>query len=388
MSDLVVIVDDDANLIAGLRRQLRRRYNLVTAQGGEEAIALLEAQGSIGVVVCDMRMPGMDGLQVLKEFRQRSPETVRLMLTGNADQQTAIEAINQGAIFRFLSKPTAIEDLCAGIDAALDQYHLVTAERDLLEKTLAGSVKVLTGVLALNDPDSYSRALRMRDWLRRIGKTLALRQRWQLEMAVMLAPLGMVAVPPEVLANLHAGVPLSPAEKAILQRTPEAARDLIINIPRLKTVAETVYLQDKNHDGSGFPEDDTRSGNDLPFDARLIHILNDLSRDCSGSHPTAETFNRLSRRAHCYDPRLLAGIREVLLGPGQTPDEEQPTTIFEQLPVLLLLPGHFLHSDIRLENGHLVLAKGVELTEAQVVRLRNLTRLHQFREPIQISRPL
>ncbi len=389
MSGKVLIVDDDANLIAGLRRQLRKQYDLMTAQGGEEALAAIHPDEPIAVLVCDMRMPGMDGLEVLKQFRQRSPATVRMMLTGNAHQHTAINAINQGAIFRFFTKPTATEDLTVGIDAALEQYRLVTAERDLLERTLAGSVKVLTGVLSLNDPESFGRALRMREWVRRIAKSLGLKQRWQLEVAIMLAPLGIVAIPPEVMTALRSGRSLSAAEASMVERAPEAARDLIINIPRLKTVADIVYLQDKGYDGSGFPEDDDRIGEAIPFDARVIKVLNDLSKECDGPVPDETAFNRLAARARLYDPRIFAAIREAFHeSEGPRDIAIRPAAlIYDRLPVRLLLPGDHLRSDIRLENGCLILRKGVQLTEVLVARLRNIGKLQHFDEPVEVERP-
>ena len=147
MGERCLIVDDDHHLLSALRRQLGERFDLETAQGGQQAIeAVREAAGQrdpFAVVVCDMRMPGMDGIETLKRIRDLAPDTVRIMLTGNADQQTAIEAINQGSIFRFYTKPCSQEQLEAGLEAALGQYRLVTAERELLESTLAGSIKVL-----------------------------------------------------------------------------------------------------------------------------------------------------------------------------------------------------------------------------------------------------
>lgn len=385
MGGRVLIIDDDANLIAGLRRQLRGRYDLATAVGGEEGLAAISAEQPIAVVVCDMRMPGMDGIEVLKRFRQRAPETVRMMLTGNADQQTAIDAINEGAIFRFFTKPCAVETLTAGIDAGLEQHRLVTAERDLLEKTLSGSVKVLMGVLSLGDPLAYGRASRMRDWVRRIAAPLGVKAHWQLEIAAMLAPIGLVSLPAETLAALRAGEALSPEEKAMVARVPQAAHDLIANIPRLRPVAEVVLLQNKGYDGSGYPEDDGRTRSDLPEHARVLKILTDLSVLTDGPTVPRGAFDRLYDSPEKYDPRLLADIRRVL---EDSPSSSQAAVTYARVPVHLLMPGDYLRSDLTLENGKLILAKGVQLTEAQVARLRNLVKIHKFREPLDVARSL
>ena len=156
MADKILLVDDDPNLLSALQRQLRKRFDLTTAQGGEEALAAVRAAAErrepFAVVLSDMRMPGMDGIEVLKQVKDIAPETVRMMLTGNADQQTAIAAINEGSILRFYTKPCPAEQLVAGLAAGVEQYRLVTAERDLFEKTLAGSIKVLADVVSMNDP--------------------------------------------------------------------------------------------------------------------------------------------------------------------------------------------------------------------------------------------
>ena len=165
------------------------------------------------------------------------------------------QAINTGQIFRFLTKPCPPELIASGLDAALEQYRLVTAERELLEKTLAGSVKVLIDMLAMASPAAFSRATRIRNWARKVGRALELPQRWQLEIAAMLGPVGLLSVPPEVLQKLAVGHPLTEIERSMIERSPEAARNIIAHIPRLAGVAKIIHLQNRGFDGSGFPAD-------------------------------------------------------------------------------------------------------------------------------------
>lgn len=105
MSYKILCVDDDSNILQGYKRALRRDFDIFIAEGGLEALSIIEKEGPFAVVVSDMRMPVMDGVQFLSRVRDIAPETVRMMLTGNADQQTAIIAVNEGNIFRFLTKP-------------------------------------------------------------------------------------------------------------------------------------------------------------------------------------------------------------------------------------------------------------------------------------------
>jgi DNA-binding NtrC family response regulator len=144
MIEKVLFVDDDRNLLASCERSFRRKFTVETAEGGEAALQAIAERGPFAVVVSDRQMPGMDGIQLLSLVRQRAPDTVRIMLTGNVDLEGAIKVVNEGNIFRFLTKPCALEILGKAVEDALAQYRLVTAEKELLNKTLSGSIKLLT----------------------------------------------------------------------------------------------------------------------------------------------------------------------------------------------------------------------------------------------------
>src|ERR1700744_1678248 len=124
----VLLIDDDAALLEGLKRRLRSRLDVVGAESGAEAFELIDPARPFAVVVSDMRMPRMDGAAVLREFRKRTPDTVRVLLTGYVDIDSAIKAVNEGNIFRFLCKPVDFDDLNAAIDDAIEQHRLITAE--------------------------------------------------------------------------------------------------------------------------------------------------------------------------------------------------------------------------------------------------------------------
>lgn len=136
MTEKVLIVDDEVNILSAARRKLRGDYELCTAPGGSEALLALENDGPFAVIVSDMRMPGMDGVQLLNEFSRLAPNTVRIMLTGCTDRQTAIDAVNKGNIFRFLTKPCADDALKRAIDEGLEQYRIASGEKGAYDKTL------------------------------------------------------------------------------------------------------------------------------------------------------------------------------------------------------------------------------------------------------------
>src|SRR5688572_3874776 len=157
----VLCVDDDARLLEGLTPHMRRDYQFQTATGGEEALQWLEKNGPVAVVVSDMRMPGMDGANFLSRIAQKYPNTTRILLTGEPGRDGAVRAINEGQIYRFLTKPCPPQDLKAAINAGVRQHELMTAERVLLQETLLGSIKALVDVLGIIQPTAFGRAGRL-----------------------------------------------------------------------------------------------------------------------------------------------------------------------------------------------------------------------------------
>jgi len=126
----VLCVDDDPSLLDGLRRELNRRFDITTALSGAAGLEALEREGPFAVVVSDMRMPGMDGATFLGHVRERAPETVRVLLTGHADLDGAIAAVNQGNIFRFLTKPCPRDMLIEALETSARAYHQGVGQRE------------------------------------------------------------------------------------------------------------------------------------------------------------------------------------------------------------------------------------------------------------------
>lgn len=137
MDNRILFVDDEQNVLAGYTRVLRGKYRIDTASDAMQALQLFESRGPYAVVVADMQMPGMDGMQLLARLKASFPETVRMMVTGNADQKTAVEAVNKGEVYRFLNKPCDRELLAEALDEGLAFYDHALAERERLARSVA-----------------------------------------------------------------------------------------------------------------------------------------------------------------------------------------------------------------------------------------------------------
>lgn len=323
MSNKVFLVDDDANLLSALARQFRKRFDLLTAEGGEETLEHSFKDDPVAVVVSDMRMPDMDGLELLQEVRKISPDTVRIMLTGNADQKTALDAINQGSIFRFYSKPCPPEVLAEGIEEGIAEYKRVVAEKEIFNSTFTGALKALTALLSIADPDGVRRSEKIRRWTNILIPHLKIKQSWRLSVAAMMCPLGCISVAPEIKTKMRERWAMSDEEKQIVDSAQASARDLIANIPRLKSVAKIVYLLYKGEDGSG-PPYGLGGRTNVPKESKILKILSDLELLSPGPLPTRQSYELLLKNEGEYDAELLGTIREHLISGSDTEPEAEP----------------------------------------------------------------
>ncbi len=162
----ILFVDDEELVLASYQRVLRKQFAFDVASSGQQAIDIVGSHEPYAVVVSDMRMPGMNGIELLRRVKAISPQTIRLMLTGNSDVQTAIDAVNEGSVFRFLTKPCSPEALATAISDGLIQYRLIRAEKELLENTLHGSIRLLTEVLGLVNPAAFNQSSRIAKYVK------------------------------------------------------------------------------------------------------------------------------------------------------------------------------------------------------------------------------
>jgi len=161
-TDNILFVNDEENVLHAIKRQLTGKCDVITAGSGADGLELLEMGKDIAVVISDLRMPEMDGIQFLTAVKERYPTCIRAMLSGHADLQTAIEAVNEGNVFRFITKPCPPEKLYKILEACCTQYYLLQTGRELLEKTLRSAIKVIVGILSLTNPVAFSRTLRIK----------------------------------------------------------------------------------------------------------------------------------------------------------------------------------------------------------------------------------
>jgi CheY-like chemotaxis protein len=358
MAEKILLVDDDSNILDGYRRSLSREFLMETALGGEQALRLVADSGPYAVVVSDMRMPGMDGIQFLSKIKTQSPDTIRVMLTGNADMDTAINAINEGSIFRFLTKPCSKEMMAKTLTAALVQYRLVTAEKQLLEQTLSRSIQVLTEVLSLVNPTAFSRAERARRYIHHIVTSMKLGNPWQYEVAAMMSQLGCVTLAPETIEAVYSGEKLSSNEQAQYDAHPSVAYGLLSKIPRLEPIAWMI-----EHQNRPFREVDESERSDMRMGAEILRLTLAYEQLIHRGTSRTEAAHRLASQNKGFSPEFFEAL--VTLDPNAENGEIRRCRIEE------LSDGMIIQEEIRTAEGALLVSKGQEVTAPLLIKLKN-----------------
>lgn len=377
--DRILFVDDDGNLLASYRRQWRQRFAVDTAQSGPQGLEKIGQNGSYSVVVSDYRMPGMDGIQFLVYVKEKAPDSVRILLTGYADLETAIGAVNEGNIFRLLTKPCPPEVLANALEAGVRQYQLVLAERDLLDKTLRGSLKVLSEILSLLNPEAFGRASRITRYTSQIAAKMGIREMWQIETAAMLSQIGCIILPEEILRKVCEGAKLTADETEIYQMHPSLASGLISKIPRMEEVARAIAYQEKHFDGSGTPQDGC-SGEEIPLGSRILKVCLDFDALLGTGLSKGRALSQLRQRRGCYDPKILDVLEKVI---GLEAKYEARSARIHELRERMILA-----EDLRNLRGILIITKGQELTRPLLAHLRNFAYRGGVQEPIRVIVPL
>lgn len=374
MAEQILLVDDDRNILDAYRRSLRGEFLIDVAESGQEALRLLSSKGPFAVVISDMRMPGIDGIELLRRVKSAAPETVRVMLTGNADTQTAIEAINEGSIFRFLVKPCDKERMAKTITAALVQYRLITAEKELLEQTLSGCLQVLSEVLSLVNPAAFSRAERARRYIHHVVTAMKLGNPWQYEVAAILSQLGCVTLAPEIIDAVYRGETLSPADQALYDAHPGVASGLISKIPRLEPIAWMI-----EHQNQPISPDDEVAETEMRTGAEILRLILEYEQLIHRGVSRTEAAHQLSVRHRKFSPKFFEAL--VSLDPHAEESE------IHQVQIEELTPGMLLQQELRSTAGGLLVSRGQEITPTVIFKLKNLYARHAIVGKLAVSTP-
>lgn len=365
MTQKILFVDDDPAVLDGYRRSLHREFEIEIAIGAEQGLAVLQERGPFAIVVSDMRMPGMNGVQFLSQVRQFTPHTIRMILTGFSDIEAALAAVNEGEVFRFLTKPCEKNVLAKALTTALVQFQLVTAEKELLENTLMGAIKVLTDVLAAVNPEAFGRSMRITRCVRQLVQKFNLPAPWRFETAALLSQLGCITLDPETIQAAYAGAPMSAEDRTRFDAHPCVAKDLLLSIPRLEPIAWMISQQLAKAPSTDARRETADSADSVVLGAKLLKLAVALDnlRMKGLSHVDAVT--QLRQRAAEFGRPVVEALATI--------EPESSSMNLRKIPVHKLAAGMILQQEVRSNTGVLLVAKGQEVTHTLLMRLESFS---------------
>lgn len=407
----ILCVDDEPNILSSLRRLFRSKgYKVLTALGGAEGLAVLEAE-TVDLVISDMRMPVMDGAVFLEHVRSRWPDTIRLLLTGYADVQSIIDAINRGEIYRYITKPWDDNDIVLVVKHALERKALELEKKRLeelahrqneelkelnasleakveertaalrqahdslihvnekLKNSFLTSIKVFSNVIEMRGGKLVGHSRRVADLARKIAKNLGMdaREIQEVFVAGLLADIGKIGFSDELLETPVSQ--LSSDQLGAFYKHTIRAEQLLMPLEDLQGTAKMLRCQHERFDGRGFP--DGLSGSAIPIGARILSLASDYDYlQIGGLTPKrvhADDAQALIIRGagNRYDEKVVAAFKQVFHVGSAAVDE----TDFQDVSVRDLLPGMILSSDVISKDGILLLPADHVLDEHVIDRL-------------------
>ena len=403
----LLLVDDEENILNSLKRTLRKeQYRIITAQSGMEGLSVIDRE-KISLVLSDHRMPGMEGVEFLNEVRLKSPDTIRMMLTGYADMQSVMNAINHGEVYRFITKPWDDEEIRFIVRDALRHYDLIDENKALqalthkqnielkdlnnnledkvaertkevevlykdLEQNFIDFVRVFMSLLELKSQFLGSHCKRVAALSRRLADKAGLPsdEKLDIEVASLLEDIGALGFPEKMLRKRESE--LDPTEKALLQQHPVLGQTTLQHIKKLLSVSLLIRHHHERYDGSGYP--DNLKGERIPAGSRIIAIVDLFDKlinpsDGGERYSVDRAFLVLEKEAgKRFDPLLVGKFNEVL--------HEFSHDVIEadtrEIDVDELKEGMLLASDVRTKRGLLLMASG------EVIKPVHLDKINKF----------
>lgn len=378
MNEKILFVDDEIDVLRGLKRNLTGKYNVEIALGPLDGIKALDEKGPFSIVVSDYRMPEMDGAKFLEIVREKAPDTVRMMLTGFADLNAAIDIVNKGHIYRFLTKPCSPQDLESALNAGLKQYMLVQAERELLQDTLKGSIQLLTELLSLLNPIAFSKSLRIKGYVKKIVEVMMLHEPWQYEIAAMLSQIGCVMISSEILEKeFDNNGTLTRNEIHVINNHPAAGQKFLEKIPRLETIAAMIGRQNQNYVNRQSPDNVSSVENAIIMGGDILKVALDFYQLINNGHSTKSALAKLGHKFSNCNPAVVNALVAVA---SRSNNSSVKSIYLNDLKI-----GMVLHDHVRTQDTRTLLAtKGQEVHQMMIQRLVSYDRSVGVEQPFYV----
>lgn len=334
MRHKILLVDDEEANVRLLKRVLSDEYDTVDALSGQDGLNLLK-EHDISLIITDQRMPGMTGVQLLKESLAIRPDAMRILLTGYTDVQALIDAINSGHVYKYVPKPWDRDELRVTVRRAIETYELkqrntqlvqdLTGALSQLEEVSLGTIRALADALDAKCDYTSGHSLRVSQYALLIGKNMGLtpEELRDLELGGILHDIGKIGVPESILWK---PAKLTAEETAIMAEHPVKSAQIIGDLPSLQKAKRFVMHHHEFMDGSGYP--DKLAGDDIPLGARIILVADAYDamtsdrpyRKAIGHERAIQELKKCAGRQ--FDPKIVEVLVRVL-GEGVEPNPHE-----------------------------------------------------------------
>ena len=303
----ILIVDDEENILKSLERLLEDEgYKMFFANSGDNGLEIIKRE-DIQMVISDHRMPGMDGIKFLSEIKKILPDTIRIMLTGYADVDMAIKAINEGEVYRFITKPWNNNELLGAVKQGIEYYNL-QRELDRLNKLIQSqnielkewnfkleqkvadqtkhirdlfldAIKSLAFALEAKDKYTEGHSRRVAEYATDICKKMSFSKEYleDIQLGSLLHDIGKIGIKEYVLDKKEN---LAKEEYDHIQTHVLIGERILTPIIKNETVIRVVRHHHEHIDGSGYP--DGLKGKTIPLEARIVAVADTYDALLSG----------------------------------------------------------------------------------------------------------
>ncbi len=377
MNNKILCVDDEESILRGFQLNLRKDFELHLASNGVEGLKVFDQEGGFALVLSDMRMPQMDGATMLSEIKKRDPEVVTVLLTGHTDFESAMSAVNEGSIFRMLSKPCPPEMLIRVLGDGLAQHDLIKSKRILLDQTLRGAVDALAQSLSTAKPLFFGRAQRVRRIANELSDMLKIEDTWRVDIASIFSQLAYISLPESVTEDVYYKRDLTSEVKEMVRKFPEETEKIIEKIPGLEDVVEILGKLTVQH---RFEEDDDTG---LRKAASILRVALDFDYYEEQGHDRSLIVQTLKSRKDDYDPEVTECLSQLLVV------AEQKYRL-EEITIRKLEVGMRLAQELRLSDGLLVASSGADVDRQLLKVIRNYVSCYSempFPKKVQVTVP-
>jgi FixJ family two-component response regulator len=355
----VLFVDDQAEVLDSLRIHVSEICEPMVAQTAEEGLEIFKEHGPFTIVVSDQALPGMNGADFLAMVIRRDPYCSTMLLTGHGAYSDAIQAVNDGHVFRLLDKPYSPQALRDAIQAGIRQRQLVESEKILLQETLVGAVNALTETLATVKPLFFGRAQRVKRLAGEMARYLNFPHVWQVETAAVFSQLASITLPEEEAENVFQRKRLVPKIEKLVRKFPEVIDHLLGNIPRLEEVREILDCLMVNEEP--YRADDKT----LVFQAyEILKAALEYDYIETEGHDSEIALATLKGGKKAFQPEAVEAMSQLL-------HKSKTRYLVQELSMNELEVGMRLAQDLKLETEMLVAPKGTDISRHFLQVLHN-----------------